>query len=317
MADDTLVDGHPGFRSGQRFFSEGDGRVKDWAMERIQEGERLNRADPIWATMDSLIEYVMGQQLNPDRPDYLPKLVLNYTKKSIRASVATHTDLKPLFEYRTSNPQFLRQATLLNQNTVVWWINTQADADLADIVKYSATIGTGDVLVEYDPDFNRFGDTRLIPRDPRDTLPIQPTRSRSIQDWQGVAIREGRSIHELTQMYPTKAHLIQRPKMSGIGQLYSKFRQVITPRAKGDENIFSRLQAKHSVEDVLPECIIYRLFVDDFSINTLATPPLLAGKTPSVSMVTENNLGTATFRIANAVSPWTTAGGVLAVARRR
>jgi hypothetical protein len=279
MADTDLVDGIlPGQELEQKFFKTGDPRVLDWAREAIQEGDRIMKQDPAYPKMDAAMSYVLGEQLAADRPSYLPKLVINQSKKSVRASVSALTDLKPVFAYKTYNPQFQPVGDLLNNLVVAWWVNTFADLELADVIKYSKVAGTGDCLLEYDPHFNHYGDNRLIARDPRDTIPVRPSRDRSIQSWEGVIIREAHSPNVLRGMFPGYAPLLQ-PEFEGskFGSVFTKFRRtvasIVTP------TVFDYVSGGAFTQRGVtsPEITLFRMFLTDRSLN-MTGGPILMGK---------------------------------------
>jgi len=262
---DPLTDGHPGLSRGQVFYDTGDSRLRGWIREAIDEGERINKSDPSFARMDTCISYLMGEQLQGRRPKYVPAVVINEVKKTIREHIATLTDIRPLFAFRSQNPQFEQQGNLLNKNTVVWWVNTFADLDLADVVAQSATTGTGDCVVEFDPAFGPLGDTRLLPRDARDTLPIRPSRTRSLQDWEGVIIKEAHSPNKLASMYPEKVGMLGGNSRGMIGQIYTRFKRLV--KTTEDLTIFERLKSGHDLGAVMPEIPLYRIYLNDRSIN--------------------------------------------------
>jgi hypothetical protein len=156
MAETTdLVDGTSlsTLGRGQKFFGTGDPRVLGWVKEAIDEGTRIMKADPAYPKMDQAMEYVLGDQLKKERPSYLPQVVINQSKKSIRTGVSALTDVKPVFAFKTYNPHFEAVSHLLNQLVVAWWVNTFADLDLGDVIKYAKVAGTGDCVFEYDPHF--------------------------------------------------------------------------------------------------------------------------------------------------------------------
>ena len=57
----------------------GDPRVLGFLKEWIQEGDAINRADPSYAGISRAQEFVVGEQLSPDRTrlKYLPQVVQN------------------------------------------------------------------------------------------------------------------------------------------------------------------------------------------------------------------------------------------------
>lgn len=274
----TLTDGHlPGQRLGQTFYGAGDPRVLAWMKEAIEEGTRIQKADPSWAKMDKAMEYVLGDQLAADRPGYLPRMVLNQSKKSVRAACSALTDLKPVFAYKTYNQQFQPAGDLLNNLVVAWWVNTFADLELAEVIKYGKVCGTGDCVVEYDPHYQHYGDNRLIARDPRDTIPIRPSRDRSLQSWEGVIIREAHSPNELRGMYPQYSDVLV-PELQGSkwGGVFTRFKRmvsgVLTP------TVFDVTSGATAARGgVTPEITLFRAFLTDRSIN-MTSGNVLMGK---------------------------------------
>lgn len=253
-------------------YSQGHPSLLGWLKEGVQEGERINQADPNFHKMDRLLDYVLGEQLPFPRPTYLPGMTLNRSKKAIRAHVSALTDVKPLLAYKTTNPRWDEQKDLLNTVVMVWWVNGFIDLDLADAVRYSLALGSADVIVEWNPhSAGGLGDTQLSVRDPRDTLPFRPTRSRTIQDWQGVTVREAHSPNALAAQYPQFIHLF-KSKGGFLGQIFSKFRRSVSltsPVETGD------ILKARPVNEGVPEIVLYRTFLKDTRRNLTGQPVLM------------------------------------------
>jgi hypothetical protein len=271
---DPLIDGITRPGGGDHFYSPYDKRILGWIKEAVEEGDRVNRADPVYDQMDSNQAFVCGDQIPANRPSYLPAVVLNRTKKAIRTHTAAITDIRPLFGYKTQNTRFESQAHLLNQLTVVWWLNAFVDLRIAEVVKYALTQGSGDVVVEYDPHYLN-GDTRLLVRDPRDTLAIRPQQADTLQDWRGVILREAYSPGALQSFYPDFPKEVFQPDTSSMwGQVFTRLRRalrVITPTSTLDG-----LNKARTPSDVSPKVGLYRCFLHDAQIN-LNTKPVLMG----------------------------------------
>lgn len=197
--------------------------VLTWIRSALEEGEAFIKQDPSYPKMDKNQEYVMGNQLRGRRPSYVPEIIVNRTKKAIRTHVSTLTDIRPMFAYKTENPHFKAHSELLNTLAVVWWINNFADLDLADAIRYALTLGYSYLVTEWDASHGTQGDIRLFAKDPRDVLPIRPTRSRSVQDWYGLIIKDATTLNALRTTYPDKAHLLTSSK-----HIVSKFNPVKT-----------------------------------------------------------------------------------------
>jgi hypothetical protein len=203
----------------------GDPRVLSWLREWTEEGDLTNRSDPSYEIIGRAQEYIVGEQLSPEhrRLKYLPQVVINETRKAMQAHVSAITDLKPLAGWR-SNPEFQVQANLLNQYLLAEWVTTMMDLDLGDCVKYSLAGGTGDLVVDWDPHAPLGGAHQLSARDPRDTLPLRPSYSRSPQYWEGVCFREEHSVNVLKGMYPTRESLFKASADSVLGRVMGRFR---------------------------------------------------------------------------------------------
>lgn len=268
------------FLQGDGTFLPGSGPVMEWLKEAIAEGEGLIASDPCYATMDRGMEYILGnqaaQKVTAESPAYLPKAVVNESRRTARRHVSALTDIKPVYAFRTANPYFQQQAQLLNQLTAVWWINTFADLTLADAARYAAAAGSGDLVCEYNPYYGPYGDIQLFARDARDTIPIRPSRDGSIQNWFGVILKEAHSVNVLRQMYPNRPDLFQQKSPWGTG-VFSKFKQG-TSRIMGGGNVpFWDKAPRTGRGAAMDEITLYRAFFNDPSVNT-TSHPILMGK---------------------------------------
>src|SRR6267378_6189449 len=264
MSSESLLDGIqsraiPGF-----FFEPGDSRILGWVQEAIGEGERFLREDPIYPKIDQGMDYVIGQQLAANRPSYLPNVIVNQSRKAVRTHVAALTDIRPLFAFKTQNPAFEEQSVLLNKLTVLWWVNTFADLALGDAIRYASVAGSGDLVVEFDPHFQE-GEVRLLPRDPRDTIPIRPSRERSIQTWEGVILREAHSVNKLRGMYPDMERYLTPDTAGRFGQVHTKFRRIMS--MIGPVSTLDGLKKQERRSGIIPEIVLYRTYITDRSVN--------------------------------------------------
>lgn len=256
-----------------------------WLHSAVSEGEAILKSDPSYEKMDKTIDYVLGNQYSGKRASYLPDVTINRIKKALKSHVSALTDLRPLFAYKTYNEAYKSQADLLNQLTVLWWTNTFADLDIADALRYSLTLATGYLVVDYDPNLGRYGDIRLIPKDPRDVLPYRPSRDRSVQSWQGVIIREAVSLNALKALYPDKAHIITAKahavrKFSGVKTVYRRLRTLISPVTTLDG-----LKSPHKTNIPVDEVTTFRCYFRDHTINTTSMPISMGNPTSNWSYV--------------------------------
>ena len=267
-APSKLLDGIHGIGKNESdFFQPGDQRILGWIREGVSEGDRINKDDPAFGVADDMMDLVIGRQKKMDRPSYLPSVIVNRTKKAVRTHASALTDVQPLFAFKTENTHFEEQSALLNKLVVSWWINTFADVAIADVVKYASTVGTGDLLVEYDPNFHH-GTTRIIPKDFRDTLPLRPSRDGGVQNWMGLILREAHTINALRNTFPFHKDLIVPDSTGRWGQVFSRFRRAVqdmlSPAASTLDGL--KVQARSSTS-IVPEVNFYRVYLNDSTLS--------------------------------------------------
>jgi hypothetical protein len=279
---DFSTNGIPGMPTltGDALREGGDPRVAGWVNEAVLDGDRINKDDPSYDMAAIGMDYIVGRQrkLSPeDALAYLPKMTINEARKVTQAHASVLTDLKPVWAYKSNNPLYQEAGNLLNKIIIAWYINTLADLELANTVKFALAGGTADTCVEWDPHARFGGDHRIIAKDFRDTLPWRPAPgSRSVQDWQGVVFREEHSINVLRGIYPTKAHLFRPTADSILGTLMGRFRSIVSSLTSPAADTLSGLTGTtHNLKPKSANCLFYRTFLDDQSRNlTLKDIPM-------------------------------------------
>jgi hypothetical protein len=252
----------------------GDPRVLGWIKEAIQEGDLINRSDPSYDTIGRAQAYIVGEQLSPEhrRLKYLPQVIVNESRKAMQAHVSALTDLKPLAGWKSS-PEYQVQADLLNKYLLYEWVSFFFDIELGEGIKYALAGGTGDLVVEWDPHIPLGGGNTLSARDPRDTLPIRPSKHRSPQLWEGVILREGHTVNVLRAMYPTKQYLFKPSTESALGTVMGRFRtllsRLLTP---ADPLDLIGQRAPHSRALQPGGIVLYRVYLKDRTRNLTSAP---------------------------------------------
>ena len=178
----------------------------NWLKLQLNDGEALLKQEPTYGDIPSNIGYVMGDQIGK-RPSQLNGVKDNRLKKVIVETTAALTDIHPIFGFSSSNPEYTGQVVILDKLTRAWWTNSYADLQLADVIRYSATCGTGYCEVNWDRTLEGGkGDIALTPVDPRDVIPIAPKFGFSCQAWAGVTIRATELIATLQERYGERAY---------------------------------------------------------------------------------------------------------------
>lgn len=241
----------------------------EWVQATLAEGEKILKAEPMYGEIEKSISYIMGDQVDKRRPSTLANIYDNRTKHIVMQQVAALTDVNPLFGFKTQNDRFQAQSEVLNKLATSWWQTSFADLRLSDVLRYAAGPGTGYCEVHWDASAGGgMGDIRLIPRDPRDVIPIRPTLDGDIQDWEGVIIRTARTVNELKTRFPDKAHRIQATRPEGIPSR-SWGQTGITPVTAA-----SRLTGgtPKNVPASLPSTNLYYVYFKDHRLHTGPTP---------------------------------------------
>lgn len=253
----------------------GDPRVLGWIKEAVVEGDRINKSDPSYDRAEMGMKYVAGEQrpfaenLDAAKGGYLSAVQINESRKSMQAHVSALTDLKPVFAYKAMNPAFSLQADLLNKLTIAWWITAAADVELGECIKYSLAAGTGDLVTEWNPYAGFGGDARISARDCRDTLPIRPAlHAKSVQDWEGLILRESHTINVLRGLYPDRAHVFRPTTDSLLSTLMGQFRRWASRLVSPAADTLAGLDVPAVSSRVRSgECLLYRTYLTDRTRN--------------------------------------------------
>ena len=99
--------------------------------------------------------------------------------------VASQTDIKPFWDYRTYNVKFDAQAQIANKLASAWWSGRHISLRFADVIKLALPIGTAYAHQTYDAFNNGFGggyqggDIDMIAEDDRVTIRTRVTGTNS------------------------------------------------------------------------------------------------------------------------------------------
>ena len=140
----------------------------------------------------------------------------NRLRKIAFETVGALTDVRPIWNYETFDQKYDTQSQILNKLARGWWRSSMADRALQNTLMYSLCGGSGYGYLHWNEMLPGGGDFELIPIDPRDVIPIGPVYTDSIQDWQGVIIRQRQNVETIRMMYPLKAGTLGRGISSWI-----------------------------------------------------------------------------------------------------
>ena len=253
---------------------ENDQLLLGWIDEALKSGLALLKREYTYSGIGPAIDYLNGNQASL-RQSSLSRVTFNRLRKIAYEVVSSMTDVRPIWDYQTSNPKFKKQSEILNTIVRNWWRNNYCDRRLQDCLMYSVAGGSGYLKVEWNPFLPGGGNIDLIALDPRDVIPILPSYNTSVQQWQGVAHRRTVSLMALRQRYPEKFYKYkasskqwfdsktQSGAQSGLSNL-----NVLSPTL---QTLFSKSSPSMGTADV----DLVFVYIKDDSMNTGVDPVVM------------------------------------------
>lgn len=247
--------------------------VLGWVQTSVGDGLSLLRREKAFNEMPTAIKYVEGEQY-PIRTAAISRIIDNRLRKIQMETVGSMTDVRPIWNYESTDQSFKTQGEILSKLARGWWKNSLADRRLESILSFSTTGGSGYGYLKYNPFLPGPGDIELIPLDPRNVIPVEPIFSDSIQDWRGVIIRQQLSLETVRQMYPLKAYKIGttrgswfEPMAKSGGAISDVLTAAWTTLTRGTDgrqkNVFS-----NSID-------LFHIYIKDDSIHTGLAPKFM------------------------------------------
>lgn len=249
-----------------------DKALLDWLRIKFGEGLVSLKKERAWDQIHDAIKYVEGKQQTIKNKS-LSKIIDNRLRKIAIETVATMTDVRPIWNYETYVPEFEKQGDILNKLARSWWRNTHADRRLADTLMYACVGGSGYALLTFNSKLGPQGDMELIPFDPRDVIPIDPTYGQDIQEWRGIILRQRLPVETIRKMFPSKAHLLFGKETAWAPASTVEKRgveSIITP-------VWDALEGRKSSGGDPPGTDLMRAYVKDETLN-LTDNPIVMGQ---------------------------------------
>lgn len=251
---------------------ERDRQLLGWLRIKYGEGLAALTRERAWEQGPLAQSYVEGKQ-GAGKGKALSKVVDNRLRKLAIEVAATMTDVRPIWNYETYMEEVKKQGDVLNKLARAWWRNNRIDKKLVSVILYSLCGGSGYGLLTYSAELaGGKGDLDLVPFDPRNVIPIDPTFTDSIQDWRGIILRQRFPTETVKRMFPSKAH-----KIAGKETSWGPAKP--TERA-GTSSIISPqwdvLEGRKGIQEV-GGIDIMRAYIKDDSLN-LTTKPITLGE---------------------------------------
>lgn len=258
-------------------------KLMGWLDEAIAEGDGFIQQDPNYHKMAEGMAYVSGdhklgmQGVAPGTLADIEKFTLNLCRRAAQAHVSALTDLKPTFGWRSLNPKYAPTADLLNKLTIAWYLNNMADVSFGDVMKIAWATGTADMMIEWN---SVKQDHQIIPKDPRDTLPIRPSRYGSVQSWEGVIFREVHSVNILRDQYPHMAPYIAPTADGLLASIRGLFQRIAPPMQTPADTLSGLSGVPRGAGPVRSgDVLYYRCYLTDRSRNLKSVPVVIGDPT--------------------------------------
>lgn len=246
--------------------------VLGWVKEALREGEAFLKEEYGYGDVDKNISYLMDGEdpgIAAKRDTTVAWYKINRAGKVFSDVISGLTDIKPVFEFRTSNAQYADQSILLNKLVENWWINNDIDLRLGDAVSWSLAAGCGYLMPWWVPHrAGGLGDIDLESIDPRDVLPVRPASRHSLQDCLSVIVRRSVPANWVRARYPEKAHLIRASREGSVWR--NRLRRAISAFKTPVERLQSRDQTTQDMN--FPLVDTYSVYIRDARINTTSGP---------------------------------------------
>jgi len=150
-----------------------------WVKDSVGQGLALLKKERGYMEMENSKKFVNGEQY-PLRSRAISRITNNRLRKIAMESVGALTDVRPIWNYSTNDDKYKSQGDTLSKLARAWWRNGRVDRKLQSILLFSMVGGSGYGYLQWNPDLPGGGDFELLPMDPRDVLPIEPTYSDTV-----------------------------------------------------------------------------------------------------------------------------------------
>jgi hypothetical protein len=185
-----------------------EGQLLAQLKSRVRDGLDWYRREPGYLAEPAVAKCVEGGYKSV-KSQALSTIYDNHLRKIEYDIASALTDVRPIWNYNTFRPEFKDQADTFSKLARFWWRKSESDNALFHALVYSERAASGFLWQRWNPSLPGGGDLELCALGPRDVLPWGPVYGKSIQEWQGVLIRQNVDMADLIHQYPTKRHGIQ------------------------------------------------------------------------------------------------------------
>lgn len=238
--------------------------ILGWMREAMQQGMTYLQSQRAYMDLDRALDIIGGPR-EERMSKSLSRVHANRLKRQIREVIATESNIRPDWYYKTDNSEFDHNAMVLNKMTSAWYLSTFADRSIREALQWAAVMGTGYVSPVWERDYwvAGRGDIKLHTYGPRDVIPVQIGRDHDIQNAYTVIIKTEVPIARMLQTYPEFADRIRpdREQPAWLAKGLKRVQRFLSP-------VLSMVaKNKEDEEPVFPVCDFYNIYILDLTIN--------------------------------------------------
>jgi hypothetical protein len=236
-----------------------------WLANAISQGEAFIKEQDAYKDIAQARQIIMGgdgQKLN-NRSDISDNLL----KRDSREIIATLSNLRPLWAYKTDNPQLAKNANVINKLSIAWWYNGFVDRSIREGLQYMGVDGTGYVSPIWDRDMYHTGrgDIALHAYGADSVLPIQIGRDNNLQRAYAVVIKTPVPVAQAWAMWPHKTHILVPDRMNSTSMFQrglQKVQRFIAPALR-----YTQMDKDDKQKVHFPEVDIFNVYIIDTTVN--------------------------------------------------
>ncbi len=180
-------------------------------MQQLRDaGKSFIESQPPYREIDRALD-ILRRDTEPTLAAGLSRISVNRIKRENRDMVASISNLRPMENARSHNPDMKDGMYELNKLSKYWWVKTFADRKYREVVQYASGLGTGYASPWWDNNFYGYGrgDIAVKSFGPASVLPVMITKDFDLQKAYVTTIVEETPLHILIANFPEKAHRIQ------------------------------------------------------------------------------------------------------------
>jgi hypothetical protein len=183
-------------------------KLLGWMEGAIKDGLEWMRQETAYEGEPEVVKCLEGQWKAASGAT-LSKLHDNRLRKVAYDVASALTDVRPIWSYTSNREDFKKQADTFSKAARYWWRHTNGDEPLLEALMNSEQGGAGYLWQRWNPALPGGGDMELVALGVRDVMPVGPTYGKTVQEWQGLIVRQSVDMYALAQQYPTKREKIE------------------------------------------------------------------------------------------------------------